>query len=525
MNLDLPLKLTKRWQRNHEEEQNFNNLKSSKNRSLSKIDNLIAAQNILSTADNLKYTQEQTTNSKLLNKSSQDQIDRLIPTTSSSINNHHLQMTNYNHNHHLNNNHHESSFSNRNILNSIEDVAHENHPPNQCTNLNSSNDLIVHNFRTNRLSGNLLEDCNCQQNCDNLGLVEDNLNLGQRLKKRRKKKRSTEKGDDFMEEASFKKLNKSDDHQLNLINESKYSLTANDKDQEKQIRSNSNHVHLIKSFNRSAPNDFSSSKLFDLNTNLTNNNSNSLSLNHSNSNYLANEDTIKSEIRDNKLISYNNDHHYLKFDSTIAAKSSQSKQQFSSTNLKAKKQQQIRSNEQTDNVEQMRSSSSFGTSLSKMTKESAANILDTLNLHISPSKQIVVASWIKNLSPLDCFDEENSIPNEELNLRKMQLNQSRKQRKHLDSCQTNSTNITTITDQFLNSDEEALILDESNSDDLIDEDEDCEEDDNNISLEKEDLNRQFLNYDAQCKRYINGYLNNCSNDLGNVYFFKFQSNF
>lgn len=466
---------------------------------MSKIDNLIAAQNLLSSSEfNLHFVNE-LNGLKLNNKSSQhpkqianqEQInDRSIASTSNSYHSqtHNLQMTNLN-SHYLDN-----SFNRLTTA-----TEHENHPPNQCVNLTclNSSSMSDHHHAQSNLSnlmsrdGNLIENCNCQQ-LDTLG---QHVNCEQRCLKRRKKKKSRLATNGPTDECNLKKL-----ELRNLPSAGNEQMNEQLHDNLNEQKSPLNHLVSATAIRARCTNaKLNASKLIG---------SNSLAFDQRSTNYnhQTNEDVIKSE-QAHKLTSYNNDHHYhLKFDSS-------SKQQKIDLYLKKKNQTKSKSS----NVERQAkkpkitnpsmAGSGFGTSLRSLTTDAAANILDTLNLNItSPSKQIVVASWIKNLSPnslssvesncYDCFDED------QLNLD----GQLRKPRKHLDSCQTNSTNLTAITDQILNSDE-CIDDSEDELDELIDDEELEDEDDELVDLATD---KRYLSYDIQRKRYIK----NVTVDLG-----------
>ncbi|KAK4336724.1 hypothetical protein RND71_043625 [Anisodus tanguticus] len=393
----------------------------------------------------------------------------------------------------LNNEEEENIFNNN-----LEDVAYENQPPN-TKNLNL-NFLKASSFDSNsQESQQRIFDKNdsfCQDDATNVEFNEQ-----KNLKKKKKKKKNL-----YSEDSNLSSIN------LSLKDtDEQPSYNAKDFSSTKKLNKNKSLFNKItKSHKPCLDKNFFNSK-FDSAKSIPPDEISSYN-NFNNKNYEklnANQklETNNFNFTENKLFdSYKNDHHYhLQIDS----KPSQLKQKKSdkrkisiknklSENDFANEKQLYTSNEDPNLVS---CGSTFGSALSKMTTDAAANILDTLNLTIaSPSKQIVVASWIKNLSPnslspnsnncFDCFEDEN-FSNEELCSRKLHL--SSNQRKHLDSCQTISSNHTTITDDFINSDtgDEDGDLDEL--DDLIDDEETDEDDDlvDEIYEDKSDVKESY----------------------------------
>lgn len=518
---DQPLKLTKRWQLHHEreEEQQFNSPKNGKSRSLFKIDGQQPHGTFCKSSHH----------SKLIHS----EFDRLMPATSSSHHNPHLQLTNY----HFEPHGHSSSR----LVSATEDVAHENHPPNQCVNLNGAvsepNGSLVHGLRP--MSCQNVENCNCHQ-YESPSPMQANADHQRCLKKRRKKKRfaANELGDDncfaggLLGGSNLKKLG---NEQMNLT-EQKSTVAA----------LNSNH-HLPAAKSNSKTN--SSRTLDERVAKVSLNASSKLagpnggsSAGHEGgskcSSASPNEDAFKSQLHQhlNKLSSYDNDHHYhLQFDGK--QQSSPGKQQKIAHSMRKNsiKSKPTNSDQQTNgsladrpqtstssnlitNPTMACCSSAFGTasgfqSMSpEMSPEIAEDLMHKLNRIPSEPRRGIMSNWFK-VSSMSAntasslvntnYEDANSL-NDDLNLAKIQLtaNQPRTPRKHQDSCQTNSSNLTALTDQIMNSDEDDL-------DDLIDGDDEEEID------ELEESKHQ-----APRKGLLGGN-RAASNDLGKFRFIRF----
>lgn len=426
---DQPLKLTKRWQLHHEreEEQQFNGPKNGK----------------------LDGTLCKSSHSKLIQN--HPELDRLMPATSSSHPHPHLQLTN----HHLEPN--DYSFSR--LLSATEDVAHENHPPNQCVNLmvSESNGALVHGIRPMNGSCQNVENCACHESSS-----QANADHQRCLKKRKKKKRLTS---DLTDGNCF----------------AGGLLGSN----QKSTALNSNHLPAAKSSKTNSRLDgVRFSKILNESGKLAGPNG---SVGHESGSKLAcdNEDAFKSQLHQqlNKLSSYDNDHHYhLQFDSkqqSGASKQKIAKRKNDSLKSKSTNSDQPANGSRTDAppvtpppcLITNPTSSAFGTApgvFQSMPQELADEILHKLNRIPSEPRRDLVTNWFNK----SMFKDEKLL-NDDLNLGKIQLtaNEPRTpRRKHQDSCQTNSSNLTALTDQIMNSDEC-----EDDMDDLIDDEEEIDE--------------------------------------------------